>query len=33
MLKKNLVYEELYDMKLELDGQIQGLSNQIRKTR
>ena len=30
LMKNNLVYEELYGMKSELDGKIHGLSNQIR---
>jgi len=30
-MRNNLVYEELYGMKGELDGKMVGLSNQIRQ--
>ena len=32
-MKNNLVYEELYTLKGELEGKLHGLSNQIRQGR
>ena len=33
LMKNNLVYEELYTLKGELEGKLHGLSNQIRQGR